>query len=74
MNENIIDTSLERFKNIPITLNGEVLLEMTRDRQDNLSGYLTCPIETIEEMKDLTDEELEDNGWIKYKHILNSFT
>ena len=72
-NENIIDVTDERFKDVPISLDGEVLLEKTLDNNGNVSGYLTIPVDKIMAMKGKTDEELTQMGWGKYKHILDSF-
>ena len=72
-NENIIDITDEKFKDIPITLDGEVLLEKTLDNNGNVSGYLTISVDKIMTMKGKTDEELTQMGWGKYKHILDSF-
>ena len=72
-NENIIDITDEKFKDIPITLDGEVLLEKTLDNNGNVSGYLTISVDKIMTMKGKTDEELTQMGWEKYKHILDSF-
>jgi len=72
-NENIIDITDERFKDIPISLDGEVLLEKTLDNNGNVSGYLTIPVDKIMVLKEKTDEELSQMGWGKYKVILDSF-
>jgi len=72
-NENIIDVTMEEFKDIPISLDGEVLLEKTLDNNGNVSGYLTISVDKIMTMKGKTDEELTQMGWEKYKHILDSF-
>ena len=72
-NENIIDVTMEAFKDVSITLNGEVLLEKTLDNNGNVSGYLTISVDKIMAMKNKTDEELTQMGWGKYKHILDSF-
>ena len=72
-NENIIDITMEAFKDVSITLNGEVLLEKTLDNNGNVSGYLTISVDKIMAMKNKTDEELTQMGWGKYKHILDSF-
>ena len=72
-NENIIDVTMEEFKDIPISLDGEVLLERTMDNNGNVSGYLTIPVDKIMVMKGKTDEELTQMGWGKYKYILDSF-
>ena len=74
MSEFIIDILKEEYKNFPITLDGEVLLEKTYDNKDNLSGYLTMTQDKVLELKKLTDIELEANGVLKYKQILDSFT
>ncbi len=73
MSNYIIDVTKEEHKDIPVTLNGEVLLEKTVDDKGNLSGYLTTTQENIIEMKKKTDEELKNLKWDKYKHILDSF-
>lgn len=72
-NENIIDITMEAFKDVSITLNGEVLLEKTLDNNGNISGYLTISVDKIMALKEKTDEELTQMGWGKYKHILDSF-
>jgi len=72
-NENIIDITMEAFKDVSITLNGEVLLEKTLDNNGNISGYLTISVDKIMALKEKTDEELTQMGWEKYKHILDSF-
>jgi len=72
-NENIIDVTDERFKDVPISLDGEVLLERTMDNNGNVSGYLTIPIDKIMILKDKTDEEITKSGWETYRHILDSF-
>lgn len=73
MNENIIDISDERFKGIPISLDGEVLLEKTFGNDGKASGYITITVDRIMSLKTKTDIELEQMGWTKYKHILDSF-
>ena len=73
MSKYIIDILKEEYKDFPITLDGEVFLEKTKDNQGNLSGYLTITIDKVLEMKKLTDLELEAKGALKYKHILDSF-
>ena len=72
-NANIIDVTDEKFKDIPITLDGEILLERTLDNKGNISGYLTTNIDNLMALKGKTDEELSQMGWGKYKHILDSF-
>ena len=72
-NENIIDVTMEAFKDIPKTLNGEVLLKRTVDKNGKPNGYLTTTIDRVMSMKDKTDEELEQVGWLKFKHIIDSF-
>jgi len=72
-NENIIDVSDERFKDAPISLDGEVLLERTMDNNGNTSGYLTIPIDNLMALKGKTDEEIIKSGWASYRHILDSF-
>lgn len=73
MNEYIIDISDERFKDVPISLNGEVLLEKTFDNDGKVSGYITTSVDRILSLKIKTDIELEQMGWLRYKHILDSF-
>ena len=73
MNKHIIDVSDAKFKGVPITLDGEVLLEKTLDNNGNISGYLTISIDKIMSFKGKSDIELEKTGWLKFKHILNSF-
>lgn len=73
LNKHIIDVTDVKFKDIPLTLDGEVLLERTLDNNGNISGYLTIPVDKIMSLKGKTDAELDAIGWEKYKHILNSF-
>lgn len=72
-NKNIIDVTFEDFKDIPINLDGEVLLERTLDNNGNISGYLSISVDKIMTLKNKTDEELEQMGWSKYKHVIDSF-
>ena len=72
-NENIIDVTDERFKDIPVTLDGEILLERTLDSKGNISGYLTTNVDKLMIMKNKTDEEIIKSGWEAYRHILDSF-
>src|SRR4030043_154275 len=59
-NENIIDVTDERFKDVPISLDGEVLLERTMDNNGNVSGYLTIPVDKIIEiMQNQARQEIE---------------
>ncbi len=73
MSNYIIDILKEEYKDFPITLDGEVLLEKTKNDHGNFSGYITTTKEKILELKKLTDIELEANGVLKYKHILDTF-
>jgi len=72
-NENIIDVIDERFKDVPISLDGEILLERTLDSKGNISGYLTISVDELMIMKNRTDEEIIKSGWAAYRHILDSF-
>ena len=72
-NEYIIDVSDVKFKDVPISLDGEVLLEKTLDGKGNISGYLTISVDKIMTIKTKSDVEIETIGWGKFKHILNSF-
>lgn len=72
-NKYIIDISINEFKDIPITLDGEVLLERTLDSKGNISGYLTISVDKIMTMKTKTVGELETMGWTKFKSILDTF-
>ena len=73
MSKYIIDILKEEYKDFPITLDGQIFLEKTYDSNNNFSGYITTTKETLLELKKLTKEELETNGYIKYKHILDTF-
>lgn len=73
MNKNIIDTTMKEFKDVPKSLNGEILLERTKDNNGNISGYLTCSVDRIMSLKNKTDEELDNIGWGKHRHIIDSF-
>lgn len=71
--KHVIDTTIEEFKNVPKSLNGEVLLERTKDSNGKFDGYLTITVDKLMTIKAKTDIELEQIGWMKYKHILDSF-
>lgn len=73
MNKHIIDVSDAKFKGVPITLDGEVLLEKTLDNNGNISGYLTISVDKIMTIKIKSDVEIEAIGWGKFKHILDTF-
>ena len=73
LNKYIIDITMEEFKEIPISLDGEVLLERTLDSNGNISGYLTIPVDKIMSLNGRSDEELNQLGLVKYKHIIDSF-
>lgn len=72
-NDNVIDITKDINKDIPITLQNEILLEKTYDNNGNLTGYLTTSIENIQKMKD----KINTNGTCcdeyKYKHITDTF-
>ena len=72
-NKYIIDVTMEEFKGVPISLDGEVLLEKTLDNNGNISGYLTISVDKIMTIKTKPDVELEVLGWTKFKHILDTF-
>ncbi len=72
MSKYIIDILKEEYKDFPITLDGEVFLEIIYDN-NNFAGYITTTVDKIIEIKKLTDAELEAKGLLKYKHILDSF-
>lgn len=73
MSKYIIDILKDEYREFPITLDGEVFLEKTVDSNGDFSGYITTTIDNIQKMKSLTDEELTNIGWDKYKYILDSF-
>lgn len=73
MNENIIDITMDKHKDVPITLNGEVLLERTVDSNGNLSGYLTMKVESIQNLKNIIQTEGTKCSAYKYKDITDSF-
>ena len=72
-NKYIIDVTMEEFNELPLSLDGEVLLERTLDNNGNISGYLSISVDKIMTLKNKTDEELEQMGWSKYKHVIDSF-
>ena len=73
INKYTIGVTMGEFNDLPLSLDGEVLLEKTLDNNGNISGFLTCTVDRIMSIKDKTDTELEIIGWLKYKHIINSF-
>ncbi len=73
MSKYIIDILIEEYKDFPITLDGQVLLEKTYDDKGNFSGYITTTIDTFLNLKSLSDIELDEKGCTKYKHILDTF-
>lgn len=72
-NKYIIDVTSDEFKDVSISLDGEVLLERTLDSDGKVNGYLTISVDKIMSLKTKTDAELEQIGWLKYKYILDSF-
>ena len=72
-NLSIIDTTKEEFKDFPITLHGEVLLEKTYDSNGNFSGYLTISVGNVQKMKDFVETEGTKCYEYKYKSILDTF-
>ena len=72
-NKYIIDVAMGEFNELPLSLDGEVLLEKTLDNNGNVSGFITCTVDRIMSLKGKTDEELEQMGWSKYKHVIDSF-
>ena len=73
INKYTIDVTMEEFNDLPLSLDGEVLLEKTLDDKGNISGYLTISVDKIMAIKSKSDVEIEAIGWGKFKHILNSF-
>ena len=73
INKYTIDVTDIRFNDLPLSLDGEILLERTLDNNGNVSGFLTCTVDRIMSLKNKTDEELEKIGWTKYKHISDTF-
>mgnify|MGYP001570046108 CR=1 FL=1 len=73
MNKHIIDVTMEEFNDLPLSLDGEVLLERTLDNNGNVSGYLTISVDKIMTIKTKSDMEIEAIGWGKFKHILDTF-
>ena len=72
-NSNIIDITKDEFKDFPLTLQGEVLLEKTYDSSGNLSGYITIKSEFIQNMKNVVANEGTECFEYKYKSILDTF-
>lgn len=68
----VINTSLNKHKDIPENLNGEILLETTKDSEGNRTGYLTIKPEHLKWFVDnKTSEELESMGLKQYSAILD---
>ena len=68
----IINTNKKDHKDIPKSLNGEVLLEKIIDTEGNFLGYVTAPVETVVALRTKSDDELKACGWFGYKHIIKS--
>ena len=63
----IIDKNNPEHNHIPSTLDGEVLLEETKDSEGNHTGYLTIKPEYLKHFAETkTDEELEALGYGKF--------
>ncbi len=73
MNNNIIDITKEEFKDVPITIDGEILLERTVDSNGNFSGFLTIKLENIQDMKNRIETEGTKCYEYKYKDTTDSF-
>ena len=70
--EMIINKDDPQFADVPHSLEGEVLLERTYDKDGNLTGYITAAVDTVLAMKDKTEDELRESGWIKYKKVIDA--
>lgn len=68
----IIDILKPEFNDVPVTLDGEVLLERTKDEQGNITGYMTAPTSFAISLKDKTDMELKELGWLPFKSIIEN--
>lgn len=67
----IIDIKKEEFKDIPKTLDSEVLLEVTKDPSGAVSGYITIDPEVLKHFADnVSTEELSAMGFDKHKDKL----
>ena len=51
----IIDKTKPEFSDVPMTLNGEVLLERTVDDNGNPSGFLTTTVDVVKKFQGKTD-------------------
>ena len=63
----IIDKQNTKFKDVPETLEGEVLLRRDVDENGNLVGYLTATVDVVKKMQEKSDEQLEKAGWLEHK-------
>jgi hypothetical protein len=67
----IIDKSKPEFKDVPDSLEGEVLLERVVDGNGKPVGFITATVETVEKMKAKPNGERKSLGWEKYNSILD---
>lgn len=68
----LIDKTKKEFKDVPTSLDGEVLLEKTKDTQGNITGYLTVKPEFLKHLSEtMTQVELKTAGYGKFQRQLD---
>ncbi|MFQ5442699.1 MAG: hypothetical protein ACE5EB_08265 [Thermodesulfobacteriota bacterium] len=70
----IIDGKKPEFEDLPVSLDGEVLLERVFGEGGSLMGFITASPDVVREMKGRTPRELKERGWDKYKVTLENLS
>ena len=67
----VINNKLDEFKDVPYSLNGEILLERTVDSSGKCSGFFTITVENFKLWKERSAAERADAGLSKYEDMFN---
>ena len=66
----IIDKKQEKFKHLPDTLEGEVLLKEEKNSEGKIIAYHTAAVSIVRNMKKRSKSERKKAGWDKFEHII----
>lgn len=68
----IIDKSNPDHAKFPESLDGEVLLEITRDYNGNINGYITASQEVVARKRLLSANQKQRTGYDKYQAVIDA--
>lgn len=66
----IINKKQKKFKHLPDTLEGEVLLKEEKNNEGKIIAYHTASARVVRNMKNKSKNERKIAGWDKYEHII----